>query len=100
MKTGLTHLNFSQLSTTEIPLPSGITLQQFLSSHELSLQDITTSNWTSFLQGLNLSDLNIEITNLPTGQLAEAQLTRFDANGHPIAGTILIDDDANGTGWF
>ncbi|NER01034.1 MAG: hypothetical protein F6K30_30815 [Cyanothece sp. SIO2G6] len=48
----------------------------------------------------SLFDLNIEITDLPVGQLAEATITCFDTNGHPIAGIILIDDDANGLGWF
>ena len=100
LKTGFTHLNFSQLSTTEIPLPGSISFQQFLSSHHENLSNATISTWTSFLLSHTPFDLNFAIKDLPTGQLAEAQLTRFDANGHPIAGTILIDDDANDTGWF
>jgi hypothetical protein len=39
-------------------------------------------------------------TSLPTGQLAEAIVTKFDSLGRPIGGTILIDDDANGIGWY
>ncbi|NEQ48475.1 MAG: PKD domain-containing protein [Leptolyngbya sp. SIOISBB] len=68
-------------------------------SHDSSsvLHDMNLAHFASWLSE---SGITFKITNLPTGQLAEAQLTRFDANGHPIAGTILIDNDANGTGWF
>ncbi|WP_334850671.1 PKD domain-containing protein [Nostoc sp.] len=45
-------------------------------------------------------NLTLQITDLPTGQLAEAQITNYDTQGRPNGGTILIDDDANGIGWF
>ena len=45
-------------------------------------------------------NLNFNITNLPTGQLAEATITGYDQNGRPNKATISIDDDANGVGWF
>jgi hypothetical protein len=52
--------------------------------------------------------LNIEITDLPTGQLAEANITRFDPSGRPTSGTLTHllhrrfanDTDASGLGWF
>ncbi|MEL6580873.1 MAG: hypothetical protein AAFQ14_14075 [Cyanobacteria bacterium J06621_12] len=37
---------------------------------------------------------------MPSGQLAEATITGFDSLGVPNAGTIAIDHDANGVGWF
>ncbi len=40
---------------------------------------------------------NFQITDFHQGQLAEAG---FDSSGKPNAGTILIDHDANGVGWF
>ncbi|MBD2594927.1 hypothetical protein H6G74_11375 [Nostoc spongiaeforme FACHB-130] len=45
-------------------------------------------------------NLTFQITDLPTGQLAEAQITKYDSFGRPNGGTILIDNDANGVGWF
>ncbi|NEQ98499.1 MAG: hypothetical protein F6K30_17565 [Cyanothece sp. SIO2G6] len=95
----------TDFNSTEISLPSSIALQQLLTgyqrtTHNPELQNTTITDWTQFLQTQSPFNLNIEITDLPTGQLAEATITRFDANGQPIAGTILIDDDANGLGWF
>jgi hypothetical protein len=55
---------------------------------------------SQFLPDLNLFNLNIEITDLPTGQLAEANITHFDSNGRPTSGTLTLDTDANGLGWF
>ncbi|WP_373540280.1 PKD domain-containing protein [Chamaesiphon sp.] len=45
-------------------------------------------------------NLNFEITNLPTGQLAEGSITSYNTNGTPKTATISIDNDANGVGWF
>ncbi len=45
-------------------------------------------------------DLNFAISNLPSGQLAEATITSYNTNGTPKTATITIDDDANGVGWF
>jgi hypothetical protein len=88
------------IETGKIPLPSSITLQQFLSSHNFNLQNTTIPTWTEFLTGTTPFNLNIEILDLPTGQLAEANITRFDSNGRPTSGTLTLDTDANGLGWF
>jgi hypothetical protein len=85
---------------TEIPLSSSITLQQFLSSHNFNLQNTTIPTWTEFLTGTTPFNLKIEITDLPTGQLAEANITHFDPTGLPTSGTLTLDTDANGLGWF
>jgi hypothetical protein len=85
---------------TEISLPSSITLQQFLSSHNFSLQNTTVPSWLEFLQGTSPFNLNIEIADLPTGQLAEATITGFDPTGRPNSGTLYLDVDANGLGWY
>jgi hypothetical protein len=60
------------------------------------------------LTGTTPFNLKIEITDLPTGQLAEANITHFDSNGLPTSGTLTHlfhrrfanDTDANGLGWF
>ncbi|YAF96599.1 MAG: hypothetical protein AB3A66_02650 [Nodularia sp. CChRGM 3473] len=45
-------------------------------------------------------NISFQITDLPTGQLAEAQITQFDQYDRPNGGTLLIDHNANGIGWF
>jgi DNA/RNA endonuclease G (NUC1) len=78
-----------EINCLEVPFPSSIALQQFtghlnsLNSHNYSLQNTTVPTWLSFLTGTTPFNLNIAVTDLPTGQLAEAQLTGFAANGTP-----------------
>jgi hypothetical protein len=67
---GASQISFPQIDSTKISLTSSITLQQFLSSHNFSLQNTTIPAWTEFLTGTTPFNLNIEITDLPTGQLA------------------------------
>jgi hypothetical protein len=95
-----TQINSTQIDINEQPLPSSITLQQLLSSHNFSLQNTTVPTWLEFLQGTTPFNLNIEVTDLPTGQLAEANITGFDPTGRPSSGTLYLDTDANGLGWY
>jgi hypothetical protein len=104
----------NQLNTSKITLPSIISNNQFLSSHDPRLNNISighnaVSNYLTQLQSTLATywnfptdlNLNFEITNLPTGQLAEATITSYNNNnGTPKTATITIDDDANGVGWF
>jgi hypothetical protein len=107
----ITQINPAQISSSqfisplnvnfgEISLPSSITLQQLLSSHSFSLQNTTVPTWLEFLQGTTPFNLNIEIADLPSGQLAEANITGFDPTGRPNSGTLYLDTDANGLGWY
>jgi large repetitive protein len=114
----LTQINTSQVSTnqligsidfdsTEISLPSSIMLQQFLStnnslwsSHNPNPQNTTVPSWTEFLQSPTPFNLKVEITDLPTGQLAEATITGYDTTGRPNAGTLTLDINGNNQGWF
>ncbi len=79
---------------------------QFFSIHDSTpqiindLNTIATNIWSDLLNPETPLNITFQVTDLPTGQLAEAQITSFDASGMPSAGTILIDDDANGKGWF
>jgi hypothetical protein len=41
----------AQVNSIEVALPSSITLQQFLSSHNFNLQNTTIPTWTEFLTG-------------------------------------------------
>ncbi len=100
LKINLHQVNSTQINSTEISLPSSIALQQFLSSHNFSLQNTSVPTWVEFLQGSSPFNLNIEIADLPTGQLAEATITSFDPTGQPNSGTLYLDTDANGLGWF
>jgi large repetitive protein len=100
--------SFFKINSTEIPFSSSITLQQFLTGHNFNLQNTTIPTWTEFLTGTTPFNLNIEITDLPTGQLAEANITHFDPTALPTSGTLTHlfhrrfanDTDANGLGWF
>ncbi|WP_460202278.1 DNA/RNA non-specific endonuclease [Scytonema sp. NUACC21] len=56
--------------------------------------------WSTFFDPANPFDLTFQITDLPTGQLAEAQITKFDQYGRSNGGILTIDTDANGVGWF
>ncbi len=112
VNSGIAQINFLQansfphLSATtkfnfpEISLPSSITFQQFLSSHNFDLQNKTVPLWTEFLQSPTPFNLKVEITSLPTGQLAEGTITGYDSNGRPNSGTLTIDSTGNDQGWF
>jgi DNA/RNA endonuclease G (NUC1) len=97
---------FFNIQPREISLPNIVTLQQIIdtytspNSHNFNLQNTTIPTWTEFLTGTTPFNLNIEILDLPTGQLAEANITHFDPTGRPISGTLTLDTDANGLGWF
>ena len=93
---------------SEISFASGIQSEQifvfkdFLFGHSDSPYNLI---WNSVAPrgssiGWNETDVDIRVANLPKGRLAETYITRLDHDGHPVAGTLLIDDDANGTGWF
>jgi YD repeat-containing protein len=90
----------AQINSTEVSLPSSITLQQFLTGHSFNLQNTTVPTWLEFLQGTSPFNLKIEIADLPTSQLAEANITGFDPAGRPDAGILYLDIDANGLGWY
>jgi DNA/RNA endonuclease G (NUC1) len=101
--------SFAQIDSTKISLPSSITSTELFSSHllthnltpELTNVESTAINiWNTFLQSTTPINLTFDITNLLTGQLAEATITGYDQLGRPNKATISIDDDANGVGWF
>ena len=99
-----------QLDSSEITLPRSISLQQFMiedfPSHNSTpeiinvLNNSATNLWSDLLQPQTQLDIDFQIADLPKGQLALATITDFDDFGIPNAGTILIDHDANGVGWF
>jgi hypothetical protein len=95
-----TQINAPQININEKYLPSSITLQQLLSSHNPNLQNTTVPTWTEFLQSPTPFNLKIEIQDLPTGQLASGTITGYDTNGRPNSGTLTLDTDGNSLGWF
>jgi hypothetical protein len=99
-KIGINQFDTTQPSLSEISLPSSITLQQLLTSHNSNLQNTTVPTWTEFLQSPTPFNLKIEIQDLPTGQLAEATITGYDINNRPNSGTLTLDTDGNSLGWF
>ena len=105
-QTNVLQLDTSQVDITEIPFTSSIPSKQFFSSHNSTPQIIDVLNnsatniWSDLLQTETQLDIDFQITDLPTGQLAEATITDFDDSGVPNAGTIKIDHNANEVGWF
>ena len=45
-------------------------------------------------------EIEVQIANLPKNALAEARVAQVGAKGTPVAGVIVLDDDAAGVGWF
>jgi hypothetical protein len=93
----------------KLSLPSGITSQQFLNSELFSqnsnpqvfnIESTAANIWSNPFNSTTPIKFNFDITNLPTGQLAEGTITSYNTNGTPNTATITIDDDANGVGWF
>jgi hypothetical protein len=95
-----------QIDSSKVAFASSVSLQQLLSSnlpsHELvstylqQFQSTLATDWnlpTSF-------NLTFNITDLPTGQLAEGTITGYDTNNRPNSGTLTLDTDGNGLGWF
>ncbi|ELS02441.1 hypothetical protein Xen7305DRAFT_00021550 [Xenococcus sp. PCC 7305] len=101
-----TQINFTQINSREISFSRSISSEQFFSIHNSTPQTINDLNnsatnvWSDLLQPETQLDINFQITDLPSGQLAEATIAGFDPSGKPNAGKILIDRDANGVGWF
>jgi hypothetical protein len=46
--------------------------------------------WNTYLQPTAPLNLTIKVTDLPTGQLAEAQITGFDPTGRPNSSTLYL----------
>ena len=91
-------------NSPEVSFPSLVPSQQLFTSnlshdntYELnSIYSTARSIWHT-----NTSiNLTFDITNLPTGQLAESTITGYDSNGRPNAGTLTLDSNGNGSGWF
>jgi hypothetical protein len=103
---GTFQLYSTQINATEISFSNSIAAEQLFSRHNTSptslynLNNTALTLWNSYLQTMTPLNLNIEIADLPTGQLAEANITGFDSTGRPNAGTLYLDTDANGLGWF
>jgi hypothetical protein len=107
---GFSQASSLQINAGKVSFSRSISSQQFLStffsSHDSTasvLYDINNTAlilWNTYLQPTTPLNLNIEITDLPTGQLAEANITGFDPTGRPNSGTLYLDTDANGLGWY
>ncbi|MEA5553208.1 hypothetical protein VB713_19905, partial [Anabaena cylindrica UHCC 0172] len=97
-----------QLNPREISFPSSISAQQLFNLYDFSFHTSSSTStntinstaktlWSTLFDPTNPFNLTLQITDLPTGQLAEAQITNYDQYGRPNSGTILIDNDANAT---
>jgi hypothetical protein len=91
----VTELQSRQVESTKVSLPSIISIQQLNSSHLSHDNTSFLSSIYSTAQTLwdktNPINFTFKITNLPTGQLAEATITGYDNIGRPNSATISID---------
>jgi hypothetical protein len=66
-----TQINTSQIHLVEHLSPLSLAqINEFFTGHNFNLQNTTIPTWTEFLTGTIPFNLNIEITDPPTGQLA------------------------------
>ena len=56
--------------------------------------------WNIKLGELVSLDVTVHLEDLPFGELGEARIDAVGPDGLPTAGTIIIDTDAAGVGWF
>jgi large repetitive protein len=102
------HICINEINIAKITLPSSIPFQQSTSSNQFSLSNHSLDPQLTSIYSTAQSiwhtntpiDLNFNITNLPSGQLAEATINGYDNLGRPNTATITLDDDGNGVGWF
>lgn len=87
------------VSTSAIPaslisFSPSVLSNQFFSIHDSTpqiindLNTIATNIWSDLLNPETPLNITFQVTNLPNGQLAEAQITSFDTSRMPNAGTI------------
>ena len=82
-----------EIDSSKVSFSSSIPFEQFFSFHNSSpkiinvLNNTATNIWSDLLQPQTKLDINFQIID-------------FDDSGKSNAGTILIDHDANGIGWF
>ncbi len=56
--------------------------------------------WSSRLHEAAAIQISVSLADLPDGQLGEARIDAVGADGLPTAGTIVLDRNASGLGWF
>jgi PKD repeat protein len=96
--------NFDTSISQDFPPANFLTDAQTTNSltlEQLSRIESTAVNfWQSLLPSHQPLEVNFQIGDLADGQIAEAQVTKFSSTGVPVGGTIIIDRDAQGAGWF
>ncbi len=92
-----------KISSSEVLFSPSILSNQFFPIHN-STSPFSTGTLNSNLNTSNPSNFNLnikfQIADLPTGQLAEATITGYDTNNRPNSGTLTLDINGNGSGWF
>src|SRR5262249_42895181 len=87
---------FDQTGTTAGP---GANSLSFASTAQ-SIPTNALENWDSLLSSIGPMQITLTTEDLPGSQVGEARVTRVGYNGLPAAGTIVLDKDAAGMGWF
>ncbi|MDA8744744.1 dockerin type I domain-containing protein [Rubripirellula amarantea] len=81
-----------------VPVPTGPTQQTSLQRETVErLIDSATQRWGS---DLVVRDITAVVADLAPGYLGFADITSWSDDGVPLSGTITVDIDADGHGWF
>ncbi|MEM1067288.1 MAG: putative Ig domain-containing protein [Planctomycetota bacterium] len=79
-------------------VPTYDAIQSRLTTDRLdTLTEIAEERWD--LPG-QIPELTTRLADLPPGYLGLASITAWSGDGKPLAGTITVDIDADGAGWF
>lgn len=62
--------------------------------------DAANNVWKETLGLADTVDVQLYVTNLTNGDLAQSTVTKYDENGLPTAGVIYLDDDGIGQTWY
>lgn len=94
----LTNLNEDLYPNRELELNylDSVCLENIIEELKLTVEDF----WSDYLNSDTSLNINLEVQDLPSGQLAEATITELNSAGKPSQGTILLDRDADSVGWF
>lgn len=99
----------------EFPYSSSIPFQEFFHVHfgiSPSFQDepylvndglydnLSSPTWQLFDLALDLYPIDVVVTDLPNGTLAEAIIDVSSSDSEEEVRTIYVDRDANGAGWY
>ncbi|QDU51944.1 choice-of-anchor Q domain-containing protein [Gimesia panareensis] len=102
-----TNYNKRKSGNTEVNFPANfgqkwIGTQLEVNSGDDTIDEVVAAAVDTWETALGLDEpLNVQVIvqDFGTAQLGSGQTTEYNVDGVPVAGRVVIDDDANGLGW-